>query len=76
MEQISEDITFQEYVSIIKVYYKQEDSYIRSLIINKDGVKIEKQRQKKDVIKEERLQVKKNHEMFSGFYLVLEFSIP
>jgi hypothetical protein len=59
MEQISKDITFQDYVSILKAYFKQENSYIKSLIINKSGVKDGKQQLKRAVIKDERLQVKK-----------------
>jgi hypothetical protein len=55
---ISKNIIFHEYVSIIKAYFKQGDSYIRSLIMNKNGEKVDKQNQKKVVAKKERLQLK------------------
>jgi hypothetical protein len=34
MEMISKDITFQDYVSILKAYFKKEDKYVKSLIVN------------------------------------------
>jgi CRISPR/Cas system CMR-associated protein Cmr5 small subunit len=59
MEQISKDIKFQDYATILKAYFKQEDSHIKSLIVNKNGVKDGKQQLKKAALKEDRLQVKK-----------------
>jgi hypothetical protein len=59
MERISKDITFQDYVPILKAYFKQEKSFIKSLIVNRHGWDNEtKDLKKKKVLKEERLQVK------------------